>query len=389
MSQSHSDDSSTSCDSVFSTATTGFAFVKPNYYRPYGDGSQPEKLIAEGPVTDSYRRRVKQRENSRELDKKFDLTLRRKYRLFDTINSQIDAETKYLNNSDNNLKYSEYSLPNVKNKNKVQVNESLGETSGVVHKKHRRTVSDSSKDKKAGAYVHVKGKRKAPAPPPLNLNLNTLSPPISPVTPISTFGRKKRPAPQPPLSPNSEITGPIFTEGFLEDKEIRAILEGSSSKMFQPEVIKEEINSKRLTEQQKQSVMESVIQVQQSTLSTDTLKLERGVLKSTKEDCILLKPEEIKATAPASPISPRPWYKRPLSGTRESNIPFKKEVILKTMDKRKNKNETQSETRNSIFDGRFGLFSRQDDSKKKDLQEKRRSGIGEYNLISLYFAAIN
>lgn len=374
MSQSQSDSSSSSCDSVFSTATTGFAFVKPNYYRPYGDGSVPEKLIAEGPVTDSYRRRVKQRENSRELDRKFDLTLRRKYRLFDTINSQIDAETKYLNNSENNLKYSEYSLPNVKNKTKIQVDESLGESSGLPNKKHRRTVSDSSKDKKAGAYVHVKGKRKAPAPPPLNLNLNTLSPPTSPVTPISTLGRKKRQAPQPPLSPGVEITGPIFTEGFLEDKEIRAILEGTT--MFRSEVVREETPSKRLTEQQKQSVMENVIKVQQPTLPTDTLKLEKGVLKSTKEDVILLKPEVNKPTAPASPISPRPWYKRPLSGTRESNIPFKKEVNLKTMDKRKNKTETQSETRNSIFDGRFGLFSRQDDSKKKDLQEKRRSGIG-------------
>lgn len=380
LSQTQSDDSSSSCDSVFSTATTGFAFVKPNYYRPYGDGSVPEKLIAEGPVTDSYRRRVKQRENSRELDRKFDLTLRRKYRLFDTINSQIDAETKYLNNSENNLKYSEYSLPNVKNQTKIQVNESLGETSGLLNKKHRRTVSDSSKDKKAGAYVHVKGKRKAPAPPPLNLNLNTLSPPISPVTPTSTLGRKKRQAPQPPLSPGNEITGPIFTEGFLEDKEIRAVLESSSSKMFRPEEVKEETPSKRLTEQQKQSVMESVVKVQTPTLPTDTLKLEKGVLKSTKEDIVVLKPEVIKATAPPSPISPRPWYKRPLSGTRESNIPFKKEVVLKTMDKRKNKTESQSETRNSIFDGRFGLFSRQEDSKKKDLQEKRRSGIGKFVL---------
>lgn len=29
-----------SCDSVFSTATTGFAFVPPTNYRPYGDACQ-------------------------------------------------------------------------------------------------------------------------------------------------------------------------------------------------------------------------------------------------------------------------------------------------------------------------------------------------------------
>lgn len=33
-------DNSSSCDSVFSTATTGFAFIPPNQYKPYGNASQ-------------------------------------------------------------------------------------------------------------------------------------------------------------------------------------------------------------------------------------------------------------------------------------------------------------------------------------------------------------
>lgn len=33
-----------SCDSVFSTATTGFAFVPPTNYRPYGDACQVNNL---------------------------------------------------------------------------------------------------------------------------------------------------------------------------------------------------------------------------------------------------------------------------------------------------------------------------------------------------------
>lgn len=35
---------SSSCDSVFSTATTGFAFIPPNQYRPFGELSQVRDL---------------------------------------------------------------------------------------------------------------------------------------------------------------------------------------------------------------------------------------------------------------------------------------------------------------------------------------------------------
>lgn len=147
---------SSSCDSiesVFSTDTVAsFAYVPPSNYRPFGTANIPEKCILSGPETHTYKARIAQRDIRRENEK--DLTLRSKYNLYKA--SEPDRG---------------HSLP-------LMTKSDL--------KMHRRTASESSKHKKAGAYLHVKGKRKAPQPP----------------TKENTLRRKKRMAPQPPTNPD-------------------------------------------------------------------------------------------------------------------------------------------------------------------------------------------
>lgn len=153
---------SSSCDSiesVFSTeSVASFAFVPPNAYRPFGTASQPEKFILPGPETSTYRARLAQREVRRETDR--NLTLRSKYNLYK--GPEPDRG---------------HSLPLMRQS-----------PPGVQKGMHRRTASESSKHRRAGAYCHVKGKRKAPQPPG-SKGENTLR-------------RKKRMAPQPPGNPD-------------------------------------------------------------------------------------------------------------------------------------------------------------------------------------------
>lgn len=338
---------------------------------------------------------MKQQNKIRESDRQLDLTLRRKYRLFqDTIRSNASTSSYY----------PDYSLPNVTIKHSF-IEDSESEEPSIENnqknpRKYRRTLSDCSKYKKTG--VHVKGKRKAPPPP--TLNSNNLIVRSTSETPTSTFGRnKKKRAPPPPalilrsqpdLHPGytsqSETIESIFTEGFLEDKEIKAILE----------------MPKALTAEQKRIVIENVVKVHHETLdendndtclSNDTLKLEKGMLKSTKPVTPIPSPslptspirKDENPSTPLSPISPRPWYKRPLSGSRDqSSIPFKKEIILRTVDKRRNKKSENdnlpeiSYSRNSLLESasKLGFFrgkSSEDSNKKKnDDKEKRKSGIG-------------
>lgn len=148
---------SSSCDSiesVFSTDTVAsFAYVPPSNYRPFGTASTPEKCILSGPETHTYRARIAQRDIRRENEK--DLTLRSKYNLYKVAEPDRG-----------------HSLPLM--------------TKTETKAMHRRTASESSKHKKAGAYLHVKGKRKAPQPP----------------TKGETLRRKKRMAPQPPTNPD-------------------------------------------------------------------------------------------------------------------------------------------------------------------------------------------
>ncbi|GLV42308.1 ariadne 1 [Carabus blaptoides fortunei] len=154
---------SSSCDSiesVFSTeSVASFAFVPPNAYRPFGSASQPEKFILPGPETSTYRARLAQREVRRETDR--NLTLRSKYNLYKGPDTDRG-----------------HSLPLMR------------QSPPVVQKgMQRRTASESSKHRRAGAYCHVKGKRKAPQPPGSKGD--------------NTLRRKKRMAPQPPG--NSDI----------------------------------------------------------------------------------------------------------------------------------------------------------------------------------------
>jgi hypothetical protein len=174
-------DYSSSCDSVFSTATTGFAFIQPKHATPHNGYSvtgtrSVDKSIAPGPYTDSYRRRLNQIEQARKYDQKYKLTLRKKYNLYDTstLKSEDFENNLAIGNqpeTSSNHKFFEYtdlSLPNPNSKeHDTRIDNAELEKEKL--RKNRRTVSDSSKDKKAGAYVHVKGKRKAP-PPPIQLH---------------------------------------------------------------------------------------------------------------------------------------------------------------------------------------------------------------------------
>lgn len=157
-----SSSSSASCESLTSLGTVAsFSFVPPNNYK-----SPENKSINPGPETDTYRARLKQRDKRRESDK--NITLRKKYNLF--FHRDIDVNTK--------------SLPLMTRNNIMNDSD---------EKLHRRTNSESSKIKRAGAYLHVKGKRKAPQPP-----TKTQSTPST-----MSLKRKKRLAPLPPTHINN------------------------------------------------------------------------------------------------------------------------------------------------------------------------------------------
>uniref|UniRef100_A0A1B0D1D0 RanBP-type and C3HC4-type zinc finger-containing protein 1 n=1 Tax=Phlebotomus papatasi TaxID=29031 RepID=A0A1B0D1D0_PHLPP len=310
---------SSSCDSILSTETTGFAFVPATSYHPIGG-----------------------------LENQVELNLTKKYGLFatDTLKSvKEDAER---------VDYSDLSLP----------------TPDIPSRSHRRTHSESSS--RGRVKVHVKGKRKAPQPPKFTENLNRKSLlENTTVSPASTLGRKKRRAPQPPeVAENAPKS--ILEGGLLDDKEIQAILGGESP---------------TITESMDRIRMPVADEVGEDVIANDTLKLEKGVLKAIKP--IEVK-EEAKVVTPSSPISPRPWYKRPLSGNRDTSIPFKKEVILRTVDKRRHRETKEKDndalpevnySRNSsLFDSaKFGLFSRHPTRE----ETKRRSGIGIPNISEL------
>lgn len=151
---------SSSCESinsVYSTDTVAsFAFVSPHSYKPFGGALQPEKYILPGPETATYRARIAQREIRRENDR--ELTLRSKYNLYKAAEPDRG-----------------HSLPLMTKTEEIK---------GL----HRRTASESSKYKTAGAHLHVKGKRRAPQPPGMKGEGGTAR-------------RKKRMAPQPPTNP--------------------------------------------------------------------------------------------------------------------------------------------------------------------------------------------
>lgn len=224
---------SSSCDSLTSLQSNGtvasFSFVPPSAYKQV-----QEKYIFPGPETDTYRARLKQREKRRENDK--NLTLRKKYNLFFNRDTLLKPAPPEEDNS--------RSLPLMTRKM-----EEAGE-----EKMHRRTASESSKVKRAGAYCHVKGKRRAPQPPGSVQDGHS----------TTSLRRKKRLAPPPPAVSHEQVVNTLE----YADADV---------------------------------------------IFNDSLKLDHGILKSTKEPDVVTTSNENKLSAGKSaetPVSPRPWYKR-------------------------------------------------------------------------------
>lgn len=393
---------------------------------------QPEKRIAVGPVTDTYRQRLNAHQHAKETDRRLDQRLSQKYNLFesDTVSTADDLTlTRPRPSAERAELANRVSLPvaivlpsQSQQKPQPTLSASVHQASSPVDRRerrsslHRRTCSESSKDRRAGAYVHVKGKRKAPEPPSANgpnglrqkAANNCLTPPVM-LSPMSTLARRKRQAPAPPASPTpvcapaavsplSALPSPNNGDAvrLFNDDEIQAIMAGHSAAVL--------------------SAMERS-SVSPNTLSaTDTLKLEHGLLKHT--DNVSMSPPTSPcsqvsggvplamvdaATSPLSPISPRPWYKRSSANNSRDReaIPFKREIALKTMEKRKVKTKAGHRDvdasklpdigysrGSSLFDGFFARVSKQSSSavsadSSSGAAEKRRSAIGMPNISEL------
>lgn len=426
-----------SIDTLFSTATVNsFAFVSPTSYRPFGSASQPETRIAVGPDTDTYKDRLQQRDQIRELDR--NLTLRRKYHLFGSgtlVKSNVNtpnpspvgerknkATTEQVIQAHNlttgsqnstfgkkkrkapdppRAEFSDslpISLDRCRSKSKIMDN---GDPLAVRKARHRRTVSESAKDKKAGAYCHVKGKRRAPQPPSPCSN----SEPHDDSTlerfhsQFGSFGRKKRPAPQPP----EEV---VEKRGNKESWTTHSYQERSKSTVGQlsPEEKERLIaNIAKLKAHADKKALSSLGNMDSDSKSSDeqvvcndSLKLERGVLKPIKE---LPKVDTSISECKAAPVSPRPWYKRNL--TNRDGLSGLKRDIFKSLEKKKEKEKREewmpevgiarvvgtgvSSDGNSCSSAssKFNIFARLDrsDDKKKD-GDKRKSQVSFLASIS-------
>lgn len=430
-----------SIDTLFSTATVNsFAFVAPTLYRPFGSATQPEKLIAIGPDTDTYRDRLHQREQVRELDR--NITLRKKYHLFGSgtfVKSGVNTPTpspvvERKNNNARDQVISTHSLsPGSQNSTfgrkkrkapdppravRAEFSDSLptsldkcrsqsksmdnGDLVAVRKPRHRRTVSDSAKDKRAGAYCHVRGKRRAPQPPSPCRNLeqpsgNTLG---RFHNQFGSFGRKKRPAPQPPEehkkrdNKDSKVSQPYQERSkspvgqlSLEEKE-RLIANIAKLKAHAE---KKALGPTGSMDSDPSSPHEQVV-------CNDSLKLERGVLKPNKE---LPKVDTAASESKAAPVSPRPWYKRSLAN--KDALSGLKRDIFKSLEKRKDREKEKHEdwmpevgiprvvgtglssdgSSCSSTSSKFNIFARLDrsDDKKKE-GDKRKSQISMLANIS-------
>ncbi|KAF5282821.1 hypothetical protein FQR65_LT02818 [Abscondita terminalis] len=304
--------SSSSCDSLNSISSTGtiasFSFVPASDYK----ADVTQKNIVPGPETDTYKARLKQRDKRRENDK--NLTLRKKYNLFFHRDTLLKTPSSNLQETDNSK-----SLPLMTRKT-VEDEEKL----------HRRTNSESSKIKKAGAYCHVKGKRKAP-PPPVKKNLAEGASTMS-------LRRKKRLAPQPPVAVTSEK---VFTS-------LNNIGKYDTIEYADADVI-----------------------------FNDSLKLDHGILKSAKipeseqETASNLLSKSPRASYMEAPVSPRPWYKRNLS--KDSAVLLKKEEKYEPVERLPDVQYSRHSSASELY---------VDDSKGKKKDDKRKSGIAFLTNIS-------
>lgn len=163
--------SSDSLSSVGSDRTAAsFAFLGPGHY---ATNTNPLVIPAPGPPTDSYKKRVRDRNLRRQHDR--DITLLRKYGLHG-----FDA----------------FSLPNARR---------VAAAASDRSERDRRATSELLQRR-----AHVPGKRRAPLPP-------------SAPTSLGRTRARKRPAPQPPL-PLTSI--PKIPE---EDKDIEILLNNSNT----------------------------------------------------------------------------------------------------------------------------------------------------------------
>lgn len=337
-----------SCDSIFSTATSSFAFVPTIDYLLKQPGG---KSITERPYTDSYHRRVKDRDHAREQDKKYNLTLRRKYKLYSDVESQRNHEQASEIATNYFTKYS-------------NTNKSIESINHTANNKlrHRRSTSDSSKDKKSGAYMHVKGKRKAPPPPPLVVNSLSLQ---------STLGRKKRLAPLPPTFATSSIRDTISSTSLLEDTEIKSIIDGTSkslSRNFSPEVTKRTTINMEPTASDIHNIYEKTNGIKEPAAESKDILIENAFKSCRDEQLIntIIKDNqnslELREKSSQLPSSPRPWYKR-----NKDTLQYK-----------------SSSKKESLFEGassKLNFFTR--DKKKDREMDKRRSGIWMPNISEL------
>ncbi|XP_054285108.1 uncharacterized protein LOC129001725 isoform X2 [Macrosteles quadrilineatus] len=347
---------STSCgsvDTLFSTATANsFAFIHPSFYRPFGAANPPEKCINPGPDTETYRNRLRQRDRIRELDK--NLTLKKKYHLFGsgTLHRSVDdvnSRHLFLNKSLDSLKLNNVQSgcknstlgrkkrkappppvsldekadsvippsPLDQNKENVDINSKTNSfpTNDIVVRRHRRTVSDSAKDRRSGAFVHVRGKRKAP-PPPVENNSKEVKSAGNEVVGTQSLGRKKRHAPPPPLiirRQEDEINS--GSQGKLSPEEKQRLIENINKLQAHADR-----KSLLLATPPASPMMNDKVT---HTVCNDSLKLERGVLKANKTEVQSAEAKPATPTTP-TPVSPRPWYKRN-AGNKEKSLEKRKE----------------------------------------------------------------
>ncbi|KAJ8947474.1 hypothetical protein NQ318_009777, partial [Aromia moschata] len=272
--------------------------------------------IALGPETDTYRARLKQRDKRRENDK--NLTLRKKYNLF--FNRETLLKPKPPQVDEENTK----SLP-LMTRATMEAEEDA--------KVHRRTNSESSKMKKAGAYLHVKGKRRAPQPPGADGHST------------ASLRRKKRLAPTPPT---------VST-----DKVINTLRKADKS--------------------------EAIQRADTDVICNDSLKLDHGILKPAKDADVPKHRADRNspnaANSPAArsshaeaPVSPRPWYKR--NASRDSTASTKKEKADHKYEPIERLPEVPFK-RNSTLD-----LTLEEVRPEKKKEEKRKSGMSFLTNIS-------
>lgn len=320
---------SSSCDSLNSTHSAGtvasFSYVPPSAYKK----CVSEKCIVLEPETDTYRARLKQRDKRREHDK--NLTLRKKYNLFFNRDTLLKTKQTQIIDEENSK-----SLPLMPRTTVMDTYEEV--------QVHRRTNSESSKVKKAGAYLHVKGKRRAPQPPGSKLLQDNTS--------TASLRRKKRLAPTPPAVTTDKV---IKT---LEDELVKA---------------------------------DAIVYADADIICNDSLKLDHGILKPAKEadekapstsSCILDQNSTSTATnsqttsarsnCVEATVSPRPWYKR---NTHREIIHQKKEKIDHKYEPIEVP-EVQFK-RNSTLD-----LTLEEVKVEKKKEEKRKSGLSFLTNIS-------